>query len=167
MTFRYRRSWTYLPRVWPYVRRHSRLASASVSLLVVAAGIALLEPWPLAVIVDSVLGKHQPPGFVTAIVGSTTGWLLFAMVFAGWLLTVLGSGVSVADNYVNTKLEQMLGLDFRSDLFEHAQRMPLSFHEDTPRGKPASSRRRLCASVSPLLRSHRIGCRIGTDTRSL
>ena len=134
MTFLYRRSWTYLPRVIPYVKRHKGLAGSSVGLLVIAAGIALLEPWPLAVLVDSVLGTHRPPGFLTAIVGPSTGWLLVLVVLSGWLLAVLGSGVSVADNYVNTKLEQMLALDFRSDLYDHALRMPLGFHQDTPKG---------------------------------
>src|SRR5207237_77793 len=44
------------------------------------------------------------------------------------------SGLGIFDNYVNTKLEQRMILDFRSDLFRHAQRLSLAFHDRTRTG---------------------------------
>src|SRR4030095_10691219 len=48
---------------------------------------------------------------------------------AGFLVTLLLHFLNVLSNYVNTKLEQRMVLDFRSDLFEHAQRLSLAFHD--------------------------------------
>jgi ATP-binding cassette subfamily B protein len=132
--FVYKRSWTYLPRVFPYVRRQLRLAIASVSLMIVTALIAVLEPWPLGILVDSVLGKHLLPAPLAHIFGTNRTGILILAVTMGWAIALIGSGISVVTEYVNTKLEQRLALDFRSDLFEHAQRLSLSFHEDFPQG---------------------------------
>ena len=42
---------------------------------------------------------------------------------AGVAVTLLIHGLSVLDNYVNTRIDQSMVLDFRSDLFQHAQRL--------------------------------------------
>jgi ATP-binding cassette, subfamily B, bacterial len=125
----YKRSWLYLPRVFPYVRRYPKLAGSSVLLMIVSALISLLEPWPLGLLVDSVLGKRPIPSPLRAIFGQKPTVLLVVVVAGGWLLSLLGQGLAVVMEYVNTKLERLLALDFRSDLFEHAERLSLSFHE--------------------------------------
>jgi len=130
----FRRSWVYLPRVVPYVRRYSKLAVSSIVLMIVAAVISLIEPWPLAMLVDSVLGKRPVPGLFQGVVGNSRIGLLVLIVIGGWVLTLVGYGVTVLNEYVNTKLERHLALDFRTDLFEHAQRLSLSFHESTRPG---------------------------------
>jgi ATP-binding cassette, subfamily B, bacterial len=132
--FVYKRSWTYLPKVFPYVRRHLRLALVSVTLLIFAALISVLEPWPLGLLVDSVLGKRPLPRPLAGMFGSSRTSILIFAVAIGWGIALVGGGIAVFTEYVNTKLEQRLALDFRSDLFEHAQRLSLSFHEDFPQG---------------------------------
>jgi len=52
--------------------------------------------------------------------------LLIAAVSAGVVVTLLMHGLTVIDNYVNTKIQQHMVLDFRSDLFQHAQRLSLA-----------------------------------------
>jgi ATP-binding cassette subfamily B protein len=130
----FRRSWLYLPRIFPYVRRYSRLAVFSVLLMIVTALISLIEPWPLAILIDSVLGTRPIPELFRGLVGDSRTVLLVVIVVGGWLLTLVGYGITVLYEYVNTKLERHLALDFRSDLFEHAQRLSLSFHEMSPPG---------------------------------
>src|SRR5947207_15199599 len=39
------------------------------------------------------------------------------------------SGLHVLTNYVNTKIDQYITLDFRSTLFLHAQKLSLAFHD--------------------------------------
>jgi ABC-type multidrug transport system fused ATPase/permease subunit len=60
--------------------------------------------------------------------------LLFVTVFAGLAVRLLESGLGVVNNYVHTRLEQRIALDVRSDLFEHAQRLSLAFHDQRRSG---------------------------------
>src|SRR5438094_1988321 len=43
--------------------------------------------------------------------------------------------LAVWGNYVTTKLNQKMVLDFRSDLFQHAQRLSLAFHDQRRAGQ--------------------------------
>ena len=45
--------------------------------------------------------------------------LLAIAVVGGLLITALEHGLAVVDKYVNTKLDQSMVLDLRSDMFRH------------------------------------------------
>ena len=68
-----RRDWKLLPKALPYLRPYRKLAALSMLLTVLLALVALAEPWPLAFVVDSVLGDKPAPGWATAIFGDSTG----------------------------------------------------------------------------------------------
>jgi ATP-binding cassette subfamily B protein/subfamily B ATP-binding cassette protein MsbA len=55
--------------------------------------------------------------------------LLLLAMCGGLVIALMNNGLHVANNYVNTKIEQCITLDFRSQLFLHAQRMSLAFHD--------------------------------------
>jgi ATP-binding cassette subfamily B protein len=131
-----RKHWRHVPRVLPYLRPHKRLAIASVFMTVVAAVVALAEPWPLAFLVDGVLGKRggaktkQPiPSWITALFGHSPYHLIVAAVIAGLLLALLINGLAVLTEYVNTKLSLRMTQQFRSDLFHNALRQSVAFHD--------------------------------------
>ncbi len=123
--------WTTLPRAFPYVRPYRKLVVVSFLLICAAAGVALAEPWPLAIMVDSVLGNRPTPGVIRWIFGKEPGLytLLVFAVLAGFLLTFFTHGVTVLADWVSAKLEQRMVLDLRSDLFDHAQGLSLTFHD--------------------------------------
>ena len=128
--------WPLIPRLFPYLRPYRGLAAASILLTGVAVLIGLAEPWPLAFMVDTVLGNHRPPALVTQVVGTPgRNTLLVLAAVAGLALVAARNVMSVLHEYVNTKLHQHLVLDFRSDLFEHAQRLSVSYHDATPTGQ--------------------------------
>ncbi|HEX4862602.1 MAG TPA: ABC transporter transmembrane domain-containing protein, partial [Acidimicrobiales bacterium] len=129
-----REYWKYLWVVFPYVRRHKALAALSVLVTVLSTVISLLEPWPLALLVDGILSKRHPSHLLVAIAGRSTSSLILAAVTAGFVLTLLGQGIGVLGEYVNTKLDQHVSLDFRSDLFDHCQRLSQAFHDHTSSG---------------------------------
>jgi ABC-type multidrug transport system fused ATPase/permease subunit len=54
--------------------------------------------------------------------------LLFVAVIAGLFVTMSSNLLNVFANYVNTKLEQSIILDFRGDLFHHTQRLSVAYH---------------------------------------
>ena len=128
----------YLPRVFGYLRPYWKLAAFSILLTVLAALTGLLAPWPLKLVVDNVIGNLPLPPALAAL---TSSWLaggkvplLIAVVSAGLLVTVLHHAVAVVQSYVTTTFEQKMILDFRSDLFEHAQRLSMAFHDQKRAG---------------------------------
>jgi ATP-binding cassette subfamily B protein/subfamily B ATP-binding cassette protein MsbA len=110
------------------------LVSILLSGLAILVGLA--QPWPLAFIVDNVLAGHRPPAFVTQIVGHQDRYrLLLLAAGSGLVLVLVSNAMTVLHEYVNTKLHQRLVLDFRSDLFAHAQRLSISYHDSVPTGQ--------------------------------
>ncbi|NIR61905.1 MAG: ABC transporter ATP-binding protein, partial [Gammaproteobacteria bacterium] len=94
--------------------------------------MALLVPWPLKLVVDNVLQAQPLPDAL----GDVFGWLagnrsslLVVAVAGGALVTFVHNALGVAEKYVNTTLEQRAVLDLRSDLFQHAQGLSLTFHD--------------------------------------
>src|SRR5438477_4425338 len=122
----------YVLRVFRYLRPHLGLSAASVAVTILGAFAALLAPWPLKIVVDNVLEKHPLPWTLSSTLSSVANdpvKLLVAAVFFGLFVALITNGVQVISNYVNTKIEQFITLDFRSHLFLHAQRMSLAFHD--------------------------------------
>jgi ABC-type multidrug transport system fused ATPase/permease subunit len=103
-----------------------------VVLLVCASLIALLLPWPLKLIVDSVLGGQPLPGFLAVVLPDPADQrlaLLAVLVAGGLLVKLLQDVLTVLENYVNTRLELGMVLDVRSDLFRHVQSLSMAYHE--------------------------------------
>jgi ATP-binding cassette subfamily B protein len=122
----------YFTRVLRYLRPHWNLAGASVIVTIFGAFAALLAPWPLKIVVDNVLEKRPLPHGLASVlggVGANRIELLVAAVLFGLFVALLTNGLQVISNYVNTKIEQFITLDFRSHLFLHAQKMSLAFHD--------------------------------------
>jgi ATP-binding cassette, subfamily B, bacterial len=126
----------HLPRILRYLRPHWLLATPVLILIVVSGLTDLLGPWPIKVLVDYALGDHQVPSWLAAVVGSqaerTT--LLAVAVAAGLAIALLNNTLAVLNEYLQTRLEQRIVLDFRSDLFQHAQRLSLAFHDQKRSG---------------------------------
>jgi ATP-binding cassette, subfamily B, bacterial len=120
--------WRNVPRALPYVRPYRKRAAASVCLTVLASVFALAEPWPLAIMLDYVTG-HEPRAPFLLFGLSNRYAVLAAMVALGFFVTVTTHGLTVLNSYVDTRLEQGMILDLRSDLFQHCQRLSLTFHD--------------------------------------
>jgi len=129
-----RRDWHLLPRTLPYLRPYRRQAAMSVLITIVLAAVALAEPWPLAFIVDSVIGNKPAPDWVEAIFGGGLGSLILFAIVATLLITLVSGVFTVLNEYLTTTVDQRMVLDLRSDMFEHAQRLSLSFHDDERMG---------------------------------
>ena len=121
-----------LPSLWPC------WGLALVTIVVMCLTlIGLLEPWPLKILIDSALENHPLPAPVARVAGGILGSRGAILVFAvlGQLgLTVLANLAGVASAYAHTKLELGMALDFRSDLFTHAQRLSLAYHDQRRSG---------------------------------
>jgi ATP-binding cassette, subfamily B, bacterial len=116
--------WRVFPSAFPYVKPYRRLGVLSITMTVLTALLSLAQPWPLAIMIDTVAGNRES---LLGIENVTA--LLFIAVVAGFLLTVLIHGLNVGNSFVDSKLEQNMILDLRSDLFAHCQRLSLAFHD--------------------------------------
>src|ERR1043166_8818855 len=127
----------YVWRVIRYLRPYWRLAGGAVLLTILGSLAALLVPWPLKIVVDHVLEQRPLPSWLAQILGPVTPnrpLLLFLAVSGGLVLALTTNVLHVVSNYVNTKIDQFITLDFRSQLFLHAQRMSLAYHDQRRSG---------------------------------
>jgi ATP-binding cassette, subfamily B, bacterial len=126
------------------LRGEAARIALGVTLVIASSVVLVLEPWPLKLIVDSVLGERPlPPGLAHVLPAVADylepglggrllvlGWLCAAIValrlLAG-LLTMLSTNVLVA-----VGLRMVFRL--RCRLFDHIQRLSLAFHDATPVG---------------------------------
>jgi ATP-binding cassette, subfamily B, bacterial len=123
-------------RVLRYLRPYWLMAVFAVALIVVAGMWDLLGPWPLKVLVDHALGDVPAPGWVTAITGAAPSRhaVMVLAVVAGLTVVLVDNALTVLNNYIQTRLEQRMVLDLRSDVFQHAQRLSLAFHDQRRSG---------------------------------
>jgi ABC-type multidrug transport system fused ATPase/permease subunit len=122
----------YLPRILRYLRPYWKNATGSVVVIFLAGAVSLLAPWPMQVMVDNVLGGQPLSGGLSWLLGPVAAnrfWLMITVVLAGLVITLFGDLLGILESYVNTKLELSMARDFRSDLFLHAQRLSLAFHD--------------------------------------
>ncbi|MGN6189539.1 MAG: ABC transporter ATP-binding protein [Conexibacter sp.] len=146
--------------IGPYLRPHKGLAITSLVLMAASAGMSLLSPWPLAILLDTVLGNKPLPSLIGWLDGIGTYQLLAVAVIAGLVFTALEHGLAVVDNYVNTKLDQSMVLDLRSDMFRHAQKLSMAYHDSKQMGKlmfqintQAAAVGAVTVAIPPLLQS--------------
>lgn len=153
----------YILRVLHYVKPFRRLAVVSVATTFLVAGLGLAGPWPLKILFDSVLGNHPLPAIVEPLLRPLTDQkyvLLLAVVLGGFGLTALTNALKVVSSQVETRLSQGMILNFRSDLFQHAQRLSMAFHDRRKSGGlifainfQADNAAGLVMSLQPLLLS--------------
>jgi ATP-binding cassette subfamily B protein/subfamily B ATP-binding cassette protein MsbA len=125
----YRRALRYVRPYWP-------VAIGSIVATTGAVGVGLLAPWPMKILVDSVLGNESLPGpirFVDLWAADKSA-LLVVVVATGFVIALISGALDVLTTYLNTKLEIAMMLDFRSDLFQQAQRLSMAFHDQRRSG---------------------------------
>lgn len=127
----------YVIRILAYLKPYKGLSLLTVLGIFLSSIGALVEPWPLKIIVDNILSNQPLPSPWHEWIG----WLepqkvkfLVLLLLLGLLVMLLHNFFTILTNYWDTKLEQRVILDFRSDLFRHAQRLSLAYHDQKRSG---------------------------------
>jgi subfamily B ATP-binding cassette protein MsbA len=104
--------------------------------MLVQGAVDLLEPWPLKVIFDHVLGsKRMPDWLVSWIPGGTEPLaILNAAAFSVLLIAAAGAVGAYTEKYLTAAVAKRVGHDLRRMLYHHVQRMSLSFYEQRQTG---------------------------------
>ncbi|HEY6333252.1 MAG TPA: ABC transporter ATP-binding protein [Blastocatellia bacterium] len=123
---------TYLLR--PYWKR---LGIALVAVIIEGA-MDLLDPWPLKLVFDQVIGHKKVPAWMDNIIGATIGHGRLAVLdFAAAsvvIIAVIGAISSYVENYLTTSVGQWIMHDLRRTLYHHVQRLSISYHENHKTG---------------------------------
>jgi ATP-binding cassette subfamily B protein/subfamily B ATP-binding cassette protein MsbA len=117
-------------RLLRYARPHGRAIAILLATMFVDVGLDLLKPWPLKLVLDSVLGHHPTPKLVTSVLpgsASPHGLLAWAAV-STVAIFMLGTASSTFYNYFSLRIGQLMTFELASDLFAHLQRLSLLFH---------------------------------------
>jgi subfamily B ATP-binding cassette protein MsbA len=98
----------------------------------------VLEPWPVKVIVDSVLRSKPLEGVMGRFVASVFGHAGYAVldfaVAAVITIAVLGAISSYVESYFTNSVGQWVAHDLRRTLYHHIQRLSLAEHNESRTG---------------------------------
>jgi ATP-binding cassette, subfamily B, bacterial len=156
-----RRNLQTLGQILPYLKPYWRLAVLVVVLTLLAALFSLLLPWPLAIMFDSVIGGNPLPRVLEPMFGSLDRVTLLVLLAVGSVTLIATQGLfGVLEEYVSTKIDQYMTLEFRSDLFRHAQRLSFAYHDQRRTGQfvakinlQAQSAGNIVVAIPPILQS--------------
>ena len=103
------------------------------ALSLLGAPLTLLNPLPLKIVVDSVLGPRELPVWLTSLLpaGSPRAGLAAIAAVAGLVVAIalLKHALDLAFAVLHSYTGQRLVLAFRAKLFRHSQRLSLSYHD--------------------------------------
>ena len=98
----------------------------------------LLEPWPLKVVLDNVIGNKSLPhwmqGFVVSWLGTDKTAILHFAIVGVITIAVAGAVSSYAEKYLTTSVGQWVMHDLRTTLYHHIQRLSLAYHDQKQTG---------------------------------
>src|SRR5579885_1895607 len=109
-------------RMRPYLGRLTLAVGGAIC----SAAFEVFKPWPLKIVIDNVL-RGVPLGWRWSATMTPAQLLTAACLTLVGLYLVLGL-ITIADNYVTISIGQRMVNDLRARLFEHLQRLSLSFH---------------------------------------
>jgi len=103
-------------------------------LAVIGEGVTnLLEPWPLKIVIDSVLKSHPVHGWLSTIIAPLAHGdkliILKDAALAALAIAIVGALCSYSEKYLTTSVGQWVMHDLRMRLYSHIQRLSLAYHD--------------------------------------
>jgi subfamily B ATP-binding cassette protein MsbA len=123
-------------KIGDLLRPYWKLVALALIAMFLESGADLLEPWPLKIILDYIVGPKHPPtwlaGWVTSADSRLT--LLNGAIAAVMGIALIGAVSSYTERYLSTTVGKRVGFDLRHVLYHHVQRLSLSFYEHRQTG---------------------------------
>ncbi|WP_235654005.1 ABC transporter ATP-binding protein [Mycolicibacterium houstonense] len=125
------------------IRPYRLLVAGIFAVLLIQIATGLAAPWPLKVVLDSVVGHHPLPGWLHGLLQPLLGGegkmhiagLAAIMVV---LIAVVAAVASYVANYLTETVGQRIGNDLRTRAYHHLQQLSLNYF-DTHRVGPILS----------------------------
>lgn len=118
------------------LRPYGRLLAVAFVAMLIQSGADLLEPWPLKIVFDHVLGSKPLPAWLALWVGTDDAHrsLLNGAVVGVMAIAAIGAVATYLQKYLSTAVGQHVMHDLRHMLYHHVQRLSLSFYEQKRTG---------------------------------
>lgn len=119
-----------------WLKKYYKQATPGIALMVVlntiASAIALLKPWPIKVLADSVFGNITAPGPLAPYTGTPT--LIIFVSLMTLAIFLLGTAFGVIKDYALLKLGFWLSTSIKGESFRHILHLPLYHEGRLPKG---------------------------------
>jgi subfamily B ATP-binding cassette protein MsbA len=139
---------------------HGWLAIVLAAMLVEIA-MSLAAPWPLKLVLDEALVKHELPSWLAwthdyGIGRHALGVALFAGI-ATLVIAVFGAVATYIDNYYTTSIGQWVANDLRIRIYSHLHRLSLAYYDTAKTGTLMSTITSDVATVQGFASSSTLG----------
>jgi ATP-binding cassette, subfamily B, bacterial len=123
-------------RIRQLLRPYRPLVVLALGAMVVESAADLLEPWPLKIVLDYVIGSKAAPPWLAGWLAEPRGNLMVlnAAAMAVIAIAVVGAASAYTEKYLSTTIGKRVGYDLRHALYHHVQRLSLSFYEHRQTG---------------------------------
>ena len=116
------------PHAWSLIRGQQRDALAGFALTLLGIAASLLQPWPLKIIVDSILGSVPMPDWLASF-GNNKGAALVIVCLGLLLIHVFRGGLSAWGTTYLVRAGLRMTQELRFRVYEHLQKLSLVFHD--------------------------------------
>lgn len=125
------------------IRPYRLLIAGIFAVLLVQIATGLAAPWPLKVVLDSVVGHHPLPGWLHGMLqpllgGETKMHIAGLAAIMVLVIAVVAAIASYISNYLTETVGQRIGNDLRTRAYHHLQQLSLNYF-DTHRVGPILS----------------------------
>jgi subfamily B ATP-binding cassette protein MsbA len=99
--------------------------------MLIETAMSLASPWPLKIVLDSVIDARAAPGWVVWFLGAEPGRmaLLKAAVIATVVIALAQAAGSYLNSYYSSNIGQWIGHDLRQTMYAHLQRLSMSYYD--------------------------------------
>ena len=122
--------------LYTLLRPYWKLAAGAMLAMLLESAADLLEPWPLKVVLDYVIGSKTPTAWLARWMVDLPArlTLLNIAVAAVMAIALVGAVSSYVEKYSSTTIGKRVGYDLRHALYHHMQRLSLSFFDSRRTG---------------------------------
>ena len=125
-------------RIGALLRPHAKFLVVGTLAIIGEGAASLLEPWPLKIVLDNVVGSKSTHGWLNSLIASYVGQdkqtILEFAALAVLVIAIIGAICSYAEKYVTTSVGQWVMHDLRRTLYHHLQRLSLAYHDNNQTG---------------------------------
>jgi subfamily B ATP-binding cassette protein MsbA len=155
-------------RIASLIRPHWKALTIA---LVAVLGVTLtdvLAPWPIKIVLDSLLHSNKLPGvvsrFVTEVFGQNRFAILNFAIAAVAVVAIVGAISDYLETYMTNSVSQWVAHDLRRTLYGHIQRLSLTEYDKTRTGDLISRVTSDIDSIQDFINSALFGILISTLT---
>ena len=131
------------PLVLDLIRPYRGWLTIIFAAMLVETAMSLAGPWPLKIVIDSVVGHHPMPHWIVSLLGPGIAdhkmGLAAAAAVMLVVIAVLESAASYVDNYYTESVGQYVANDLRMRMYHHLDRLSLGYYDKQQTGNLLST----------------------------